>query len=97
MSGAMYDNIKAKDHNDNNYGSEQHWGGGPRVVVSTAPCPGLGGLKETKMFLPHPLVKLSIIPRGSVVDLRPTGFEFRIMCLISPCISPFSGGSLGPI
>ena len=23
--------------------------------------PGLGGLKETKMFLPHPLVKLSIV------------------------------------
>ena len=36
------------------------WGGGPRVVVSTAAfharvrdsVPGLGGLKETKMFLP---------------------------------------------
>ena len=23
--------------------------------------PGLGGLKETKKFLPHPLVKLSIV------------------------------------
>ena len=41
-------------------------GRGPRVVVSTAAFharvrgsfPGLGGLKETKMFLPHPLVKL---------------------------------------
>ena len=48
-------------------------GGGPRVVVSTAafhgargsvPC--LGGLKETKMFLPHPRVKLSIV--GSLRD-----------------------------
>ena len=37
-------------------------GGGPRVVVSTAAfhasvrgsVPGLGGVKETKMFLPHP-------------------------------------------
>ena len=36
------------------------WGGGPRVVVNTAAfharvrgsVPGLGGLKETKMFLP---------------------------------------------
>ena len=28
--------------------------------------PGLGGLKETKMFLPHPLVKLSIV--GSLRD-----------------------------
>ena len=44
-------------------------GGGPRVVVSTAAfharvrsfLPGLGGLKETKMFLPHRLVKRSIV------------------------------------
>ena len=44
-------------------------GGGPGVVVSTAAfhtrvrgsVPGLGGLKETKMFLPHPRVKLSIV------------------------------------
>ena len=44
-------------------------GGGPRVVVSTAAfharvrgsVPGLGGLKETKMFLPHPRVKVSIV------------------------------------
>ena len=43
-------------------------GGGPRVVVSTAAfharvrgsVPGLGGLKETKMFLLHPRVKVSI-------------------------------------
>ena len=28
--------------------------------------PGLGGLKETNMFLPHPLVKLSIV--GSLRD-----------------------------
>ena len=44
-------------------------GGGPRVVVSTAALharvhgsvPGFGGLKETKMFLPHPRVKVSIV------------------------------------
>ena len=49
-------------------------GGGPRVVVSTAAfhaivrgsVPGLGGLKETKMFLPHPRVKVSIV--GSLHD-----------------------------
>ena len=49
-------------------------GGGPRVVVSTAAfharvrgsVPGLGGLKETKMFLPHPRVKVSIV--GSLCD-----------------------------
>ena len=50
------------------------WGGGPRVVVSTAAfharvrgsVPGLGDLKETKMFLPHPRVKFSIV--GSLRD-----------------------------
>ena len=49
-------------------------GGGTRVVVSTAAfharvrgsVPGLGGLKETKMFLPHPRVKVSIA--GSLRD-----------------------------
>ena len=49
-------------------------GGGPRVVVSTAASharvrgsvPGLGGLKETKIFLPHPRVKVSIV--GSLRD-----------------------------
>ena len=52
----------------------QLMGGGPRVVVSTAAfharvrgsVPGLGGLKETKMFLPHPRVKVSIV--GSLRD-----------------------------
>ena len=49
-------------------------GGGPRVVVSTAAfharvrgsVPGRGGFKETKMFLPHPRVKVSIV--GSLRD-----------------------------
>ena len=49
-------------------------GGGPRVVVSTAAfharvrgsVPGLGSLKETKMFLPHPRVKVSFV--GSLRD-----------------------------
>ena len=49
-------------------------GRGPSVVVSTAAfharvrgsVPGLGGLKETKMLLPHPRVKLSIV--GSLRD-----------------------------
>ena len=44
-------------------------GGGPRVVVSTAAfyarvrglVPGLGGFKETTMFFPYPLVKVSIV------------------------------------
>ena len=48
--------------------------GGHRVVVSTAAFharvrgsfPGLGGLKKKKMFLPHPLMKLSIV--GSLRD-----------------------------
>ena len=49
-------------------------GGGPKVVVSTAAfyvrgrgsAPGLGGLKEAKIFLPHPRVKVSIM--GSLRD-----------------------------
>ena len=49
-------------------------GGGPSVVASTAAfharvrgsVSGLGGLKETKMFLPHPRVKVSIV--GSLRD-----------------------------
>ena len=49
-------------------------GGGPRIVVSTAAfharvqgsVPGLGGLKETKLFLPHPRVKVNIV--GSLRD-----------------------------
>ena len=85
-------------------------GGGPRVVVSTAAfharvrgsVPGFGGLKETKMFLPHPRVKVSIV--GSlrapgVLGVRPPGLEFRILCLedsVISIISPSSGGSPGP-
>ena len=59
-------------------GSSQHKGGGLRVVVSTAALhasvrgsvPGLGGLKEAKMFLPHPRVKVSIV--GSLRDREVT-------------------------
>ena len=54
--------LKVARHQHSNY----RVGGGPRVVVSTAAfharvrglVPGLGGLKETKMFPPHPRVKL---------------------------------------
>ena len=50
--------------------------GGPRVVVRTAAfharvwssVPGLGGLKEAKMFPPYPRVKLGIV--GSLRDLE---------------------------
>ena len=50
------------------------WVWGPRVVVGTAAfharvrgsVPGLGDLKETKMFFPHPRVKVSIV--GSLRD-----------------------------
>ena len=68
------------------------WGGGPRVVVSTAAfharvwgsVPGLGGLKETKLFLPHPRVKVSIV--GSLRDrARPQTARARIS-------NPVSGG-----
>ena len=46
-----------------------YYGRGPRVVVSTGvrgSVPVLGGLKETKLFLPHPRVKVSIV--GSLRD-----------------------------
>ena len=87
--------------------------GGPRVVFSTAAfharargsVPGLGGLKRTKMFLPHPRVITQYCgeppwPRGSVLGLRPPGLEFRILCLedsVISFISPFSGGSPGSV
>ena len=73
-------------------------GGGPRVVVSTAafharvrgsvPC--LGGLKETKMFLPHPRVKVSIVgsPRDrevacSASDRQGSNFESCVRRTVS--------------
>ena len=64
--------------------SNDNEGGGPRVVVSTAAfhararssVPGLGGLKETKMFLPHPRVKVSIV--GSLCDRE-------VACSASDC------------
>ena len=67
--------------------------------------PVLGGLKETKMFLPHSLVKISRPIVGSLcgqkvgpgLGLTPPGFEFRIVCLEGSVISPSPGGSLGSI
>ena len=61
---------------------------------------GLGGLKETKMFLPHPRVKFSIVGSFRDRDLRPPGHEFRVLCLedsVISIISPSSGGSPGPV
>ena len=71
----------------------------PRVVVSTAAFYatvrisflGFGGLKETKMFFPHPLVKLSIVEglccRGvacSASDLWGSNFESCVWRALSP-------------
>ena len=73
-------------------------GGGPRVVVSTAAfharvrgsVPGLGGLKETKMFLPHPRVKVSIVGSlrdqevaFSASDRQGSNFEFCVWRTVS--------------
>ena len=73
-------------------------GGGPRVVVSTAAfqarvrgsVPGLGGFKETKMFLPHPCVEVSIVGslRDRVVacsasDRQGSNFEFCVWRTVS--------------
>ena len=73
-------------------------GGGPRVVVSTAAfharvrgsVPGLGGLKETKLFLPHPRVKVSIAGSlrdrevaCSASDRQGSNFESRVWRTVS--------------
>ena len=73
-------------------------GGGPRVVVSTAAfharvrgsVPGLGGLKETKLFLPHPRVKASIVGSlrdrevaGSASDRQGSNFESCVWRTVS--------------
>ena len=73
-------------------------GGGPRVVISTAAfharvrgsVPGLGGLKETKMFLPHPRVKISIVGSlrdrevaCSASDRQGSNFEFCVWRTVS--------------
>ena len=72
--------------------------GGPRVVVSTAAfharvrgsVPGLGGLKETKMFLPHPRVKVSIVGNlrdrevaCSALDRQGSNFESCVWRTVS--------------
>ena len=70
-------------------------GGGPRVVVSTAAfharvrgsVPGLGGSKETKMFLLHPRVKLSIVE-----DLRDREVASSASDRQGSISNPVSGG-----
>ena len=77
-------------------------GGGPRVVVSTAAfhagvrgsVPGLGGLKETKLFLPHPRVKVSIVGglrdrelACSASDRQGSNFEYCVWRTVSPQLS----------
>ena len=84
-----------------------------RVVVSTAAfharvrdsVPGLGGLKATKNVSSSSTCESQYCgeppwPRGSVLDLRPPGLEFRILCVedcVISIISPSSGGSPGPV
>ena len=46
-----------------------------------------GGLKETKMFLPHPLVKLSIVGRLCDREVACSASDFRVWIL-----NPVSGG-----
>ena len=73
-------------------------GGGPREVVSTAAfharvrgsVSSLGGLKETKMFLPHPRVKVSIVGSlryrevaCSASDRQGTNFESCVWRTVS--------------
>ena len=82
------------------------------VVVSTAAfharvrgsVSGLGGLKETKMFLPHPRVKVSIM--GSLCDRevacaasdhQGANFESCLEDSVISIISQTLGGSPGPV
>ena len=73
-------------------------GGGPRVDVSAAAfharvrgsVPGLGSLKETKMFLTHPRVKVSIVRSlrdrevaCSASDHQGSNFEFCVWKTVS--------------
>ena len=67
--------------------------------------PGLGGFKEKKNVSSPSTCKTQYCgeppwPRGSVLDLRPPGLEFRILCLEDSgisFISPSSEGSPGPV
>ena len=80
-------------------------GGGPRVVVSTAAFHarvrgsflGLDGSKKQKCFSIHSYCGEPPWPSDSVLVLKPQGFEFRILCVEGSVISPYSGGSPGPI
>ena len=80
----------------------QKKGGGPRVVVSTAAfhatvrgsVPRLGGLKKTKMFLPHPRVKVSIVGSlrdrevaCSASDRKNSNFEYCVWKTVSSQLS----------
>ena len=74
-----------------NSASDREGLGPYKVVVSTAafhagvrgfPFPGLDGLKETQMFLPHPLIKRSIV--GSSIVSRG---QCHLTYLISRCSS----------
>ena len=84
-------------------------GGGPRVVVSTAAfharvrrsVPGLGGQRNKNVSSTSTCESQYCgeppWPRGSVLDLRPPGIEFRVLCLEDSVISTSSGGSPGPV
>ena len=59
--------------------------------------PGLGGLKETKMFLPHPRVKVSIVESlrdrevaCSASDRQGSNFESRVWRTVSSLSSNHS-------
>ena len=78
----------------------------PAQVVSTAAFHArVRGSKETKNVFTPSTRECRYCgeppwPRGSVLDLRPPGLEFRILCLedgVISIISPSSGGSPGPV
>ena len=73
-------------------------GGGSGVVGSTAAFharvrglfPGLGGLEETKMFLLHPLVQLSIVGSLRDRDVACSASDIQGLCLEDSVISLIS-------
>ena len=67
------------------------------VEKSKSPCSSLCILGGGPGAVAKAVVKIQY-SRGSVLDLRPPGREFRIMCLegsVISFISPSSGGSPG--
>ena len=98
ISGCSFLKIYCLNLTKNKFKFVSPQSGGPGVVVSTpafharvwVSFPGPGGLKKKKMFLPHPLVKLSIVRSlrdlevaCSASDLQGLNLESRVWRAVS--------------